>query len=283
MDPNEFDLAKFREDFEQTYEEPEDETPEDENLESEEEELDEAEPEEDEPSDEDSEDLEDEEDSDLEEDEEADELPDFVPPAPKQKKQTKEENAAFAKLRRENEELRQKAEQASIVEQLAAQYGMSVDQFQAEYTRLQEENAAKQQGIPVDILRKMNQQDAALKKIQTESANEKFWGQVDKVKSTYSLEDSEVDAVFRYIGERGLIDPETKLPIIEFDVAYKAANFDKIQERKTKEAHQKRLADKKKRQTTSAKPHNSNASAAPSDDVMTDQQVEERLRAKGYI
>jgi hypothetical protein len=278
---DEFDLAKFREEFEQSYQEPEEtveELPEDEELE-------EAEPiGEDELSDEDSEFEEDSEpeEQELEEVEDDEDEP-YAPPSPEpqKKKQSKEENAAFAEMRRENERLKQ---QSTVVEQLAAQYGMSVEQFEAAYRQQQEEAQAQKQGVPVEFLRQMNSQQAELDRIKKESSEQKFWTQVDSVKQKYGLQDDEINGVFDYIGTNGLYDQNTRLPIVDFEFAYKAANFDKVQERKVKEARQKELAAKKKRQSTSAKPHNSNVSPkATSDEIMSDKEVEDRLRAKGFI
>ena len=123
-----------------------------------------------------------------------------------------------------------------------------------------------------------------LNETKTSAATEKFWSEVDAVKTKYDLTNQEIDQLFNYIGENGLVNLETKLPLVSFEVAYKAANFDNVIERKSKEAKQQALAAKKQRQQKSAKGHtNSNAgNQAPKEDFTLDE-VEAQLRKEGLI
>lgn len=216
----------------------------------------------------------------VEEEEEEPEL-DRDEPFQKKPKQTKEENAAFAELRRQKEEYEK---QARTLEKVAAQYEMTPEQFMEKYEQQQQEQRAQQQGIPVDVLRRMEQMESQLNETKTSAAREKFWNEVDTVKAKYDLTTQEIDKLFNYIGENGLVNLETKLPIVSFEVAYKAANFDNVIERKSKEAKQQALAAKKQRQQKSAKGHtNSNAgNQAPKEDFSLDE-VEAQLRKEGLI
>jgi hypothetical protein len=268
-----FDLDKFQADFEASWEEPDTETESDEEDEEFEDGVDETETTEED-------DFETEEDDETEEDEETDEEDETVHTNTKTK-QSKEENAAFAQLRREKEEL---AAQNKLLEQVAAKYGMTIEQFQKAYQEDLEVEAAAAEKIPVEVYRKLNATEASLAQFKKQAATDKFNLEVEKVKNKFGLEDTEIAAVFDFIGTKGLHDPELGIPTVDFESAYKLANFDNLMNRKTTEAKQKMLADKKKRQKKSAKPHNtnSNVSTATNDDFSVDD-VAKQLRAEGYI
>lgn len=268
---DEFDLDTMRADFEKEWTDAEPDEPEE--IEETDELEDPEEPEED---------LEEEPEEDLEEPEEDLEDPEEEIPSdtPEPKKQSKEENAAFAQLRREKEQL---AEQNKVLEQVASQYGMTVEQFQEAYQQKQEEQTAETQGIPVETFRELNNTKSRLATLEKERANEKFNQSVQEVKDRYGLADQEVTDVFDYIQREGLHNPQLGLPTVPFEHAYKALNFDNMLKRKTTESKQKALADKKKRQRTSAKPHGSNVSTTKEADTFTDEEVFESLRKRGLI
>lgn len=263
-----FDLDTFRKEFEETYE------PEviEEDVETEIEDTTETEVDE----------IEVDESEEVEETEEDENPSDTeLEPDPEPKKQSREENAAFAEMRKQLEAEKKKA---AIAEQVAAQYGMTVEQFEQAYAQQQEEARAQTQGIPVDVLRRLEAAENKLAQTEKQNADEKFWASVTTVKEKYGLQDDEIKNVFDFIGREGLINPVTKLPLVDFDKAYKIANFDKIQERKEKESYQKRLADKKARQQKSAIPP-TNASTAPTSetDEITDDFVMKRLKERGLL
>ena len=223
------------------------------------------------------------EDSETEEEEEPEEETELNRDEPfKQKqKQTKEENAAFAQLRREKEQLEQ---QTKVLEQVAAQYGMTVDQFQQAYQQQQEEARAKEQGVPVDVLRRMEAMERQLNEQKNSSHKEKFWSEVDTVKSKYGLNNDEINKIFDYIGKNGLVNMDTGTPAVPFEFIYKAANHDNILERKVTEEKQKSLAAKKKRQATAAKGHtNSTAGKQTSPEDLSVDDVEKMLRSEGLL
>lgn len=264
------DLDALRASFEQEYQEPETETVEEEVVDDDqmdgEEEI-QPEPEEDtDPS---------------EVVEETDSTPDVEEIVEEQpKKQSREENKAFAEMRRKNQELEK---QARIAEQIAAQYGMTVEQFEKAFQEKQEQERAEKQGIPVEILRRLEAAEQQLQQTQIQAEQDKFWNSVEKVKAQHNLDKDDLEKVYKYIGENGLVNQSTGLPLIDFEQAYKLANFDTLQERKTKEAVQKQLADKKARQQKSAIPHtNANTTSANDEDFSLDD-VEKRLRARNLL
>lgn len=267
---DELDLSSLREQFESEYKEEEtddtEETTEEEteDLTADTEETDDEENTSDEEEDlgaEDDEDLGKHEEDDEDEELDRDEVPDFAKKDEKPK-QSKEENAAFAALRREKEEL---ARQAKVAEQIAAQYGMTVPEFEAALAEQELQKRAEDQKVPVDVLRRLEAAEKRLQETETNSAKEKFWSSVDSVKDKYGLKKEEIDNVFHYIGNEGLVNQATGLPLIDFEKAYKLANHDQLLARKEKESYQKRLADKKKRQQRSAVPHSNNASSTNND------------------
>lgn len=275
----EFDLETFQREFEESYEEPETETDEIESDDVEENDTEEIPEDVEETNDEIPEDTETTEDSDEEEDLNLDRenLPDFA--ETEKKKQTKEENTAFAEMRRQNEALKQ---QASIVEEYAASHNMTVDQYIAAVRQQQEEQQAQEKGVPVEMLRQLNTTQSRLEQIEKQSATEKFYASVDKVKEKFGLDNDEVNNVFSYIGSQGLVNQSTGLPLVDFEFAYKAANFDSIQERTIKQAKQKDLAAKKQRQKKSAVSH-TNASTTSNTDSseMSDEEWAETAKRMG--
>jgi hypothetical protein len=272
-----FDLESFRQDFESNYEEPEEkEEPMEEEVSITETEELEAETDTEEEESEEGDELETEDESEEDNEEEDSEESTYVPPA----KQTKEENAAFAKLRREKEEL---AAQAATLKQVADQYGMSVEEFSKAYQEDLLAKQAKEQNVPVEFFKKFSETEQRLLTIEKQAANDKFNTEVEAVKTKYGLDDAEIGKVYDYIGTQGLHDARLGLPTIPFEAAYKALNFDNMMERKTTEAKQKMLSDKKKRQKSSAKAHtNTNASTQKSDEV-TDEFVFNRLKGLNLI
>lgn len=274
----EFDLDKLEQEFNESWKE-EEETEEvtedtEETEESEESETEDIETE-------DTEETEEIEETDEEEEEEESETLDKDEPFTKKPKQTKEENAAFAEMRKQKEALEQ---QNKTLEMVAAQYGMTVPQFQEAFQKQEEEARAKNQGIPVDVLRRMESMERQLNDQKTSSHKDKFWNEVDTVKAKYNLNDAEVTKIFDYIGQNGLVNIDTGTPAVPFEFLYKAANFDNAIERKTNEAKQQALAAKKKRQTKSAPGHTSNSNAGDQvkDDYTVDE-VEKMLKNEGLL
>jgi len=167
-------------------------------------------------------------------------------------RQPPEVNRAFAEMRRKAKELEVFKD---FVERVAAQSGMTPEQLMQVYEDRVIEQKAKEQNIPVDVYKRLHKLEQENKEIRRQAAIDKFNAQVDSVKTKYGLSDKDLDAVFRFIGENGLVDPATNLPVIDFEIAYKAATYDQMKERSAREAEQKYLAQKKRRQQQSPVPH----------------------------
>lgn len=266
-----FDPYKFRKEFEESYKE-EDEIVDDEEIVEDDEEIIEDDLEEvidDEEVKDDEEEIVDEE---VKQDDEATKT---------KKTQTAEENAAFAEMRRKNEALQR---QAAVVEKAAARYGMTVDQYLAAVEEQEAKERAEKQGVPVDVLRRLESQEAQLGQLTVQQERERYASQITLVKTTHSLSDSDVDKVFAYVGQRGLVDGRTGVPIIPFEDAYKLANLDTITENKVKEAKQNDLAKKKARQKKSAIPHENDGTLSNKDtEEITDEFVLKRLQSRNLL
>jgi hypothetical protein len=263
---DELDLSALRQEFENDYKEPEAEEVESDTEEVETEADDteaEVETEEEQLEDSDTE-------TDLEE--ETEEVEEEQP-----RKQTKEENAAFAEMRRKQQEIEAQLQRRnSVVEKIAAQYGMSVEQFEAAYAEQQMEEAAKKEGMSVEVYKRLDQLEKENSLVKVQAAQDKYLAEVNAVSTQYGLDNAEVEKVYQYIGEQGLYDPNLRTPTISFETAYKIANFDTLLERKTKESKQADLAKKKARQKNSALAP-SNASASPSNDSDYSDEFEKRM------
>lgn len=198
------------------------------------------------------------------------------------KKQTKEDNAAFAQMRKQNEALQR---QAAIVEKAAARNGMTVDQYLQAVADQEEAERAEEQKIPVEVLRRLEAAESQLSHQTVQSAQDKYLAEVRLVTEKLGITDAEADTVFKFIGENGYFNPETKTPIISFEQAYKLANFDTLLERKVKESNQKRLTEKQARQKNTALPH-TNASTTSTEgltDEITDDFVLKRLKERNLL
>lgn len=131
----------------------------------------------------------------------------------------------------------------------------------------------------------MESLEAQVSQQTVQSAQEKYLEDVNRVKSSLGITDKEAESVFKFLGENGYFNPETRTPIIPFEQAYKLVNFDSIMERKVKEENQKRLTEKQARQKNTALPH-TNASATSTtsiEDEISDDFVMKRLKERNLL
>jgi hypothetical protein len=265
MNMPDLDLESFRQEFESSYEEPE--QPEEVETEEESETVEEQ--------------PETVEERPEETQEEEEEQPEEEEPQ-QLKKQSKEENSAFAEMRRQNEALKK---QAAIVEKAAARAGMSVDQYLVAVEEQEAQERAEKQGIPVEVLRRLETSENQLSRLTIQAAQDKYLADVKMTQSKLGFTDQEAEAVFRFLGENGYVNPQTRTPIIPFEQAYKLANFDTLMERKLKEDNQKRLTEKQQRQRNTALPH-TNAGAPPTttiEEEISDNFVMKRLKERNLL
>jgi hypothetical protein len=266
MNMPDLDLESFRQEFESSYEEPE----------QAEEEVVEEEPEtvEEEP--------ETVEEQPEETPEQEEEQPEEEEEPQQPRKQSRAESQAFAEMRKQNEALKR---QAALVEKAAARAGMTVDQYLVAVEEQEAQERAEKQGIPVEVLRRLENSENQLNQITIQAAQEKYLADVKMTQQKLGFTDQEAEAVFKFLGENGYVNPQTRTPIIPFEQAYKLANFDTLMERKLKEDNQKRLAEKQQRQKNTALPHtNAGATSNPTvEEEITDDFVMKRLKERGHI
>lgn len=123
----------------------------------------------------DDEDEEDEdEDDDFEEDEDDEEEIDYE--EPKKRVQTKEENAYYAELRRQKqfEERLQQTNEYRITQMLANQYGITPEEVLAQLEKAQIAREAQQQGVPVHVMERIQQQERQAQYLQDQIQRMEF-------------------------------------------------------------------------------------------------------------
>jgi hypothetical protein len=179
----------------------EDEVPEDEDKEPEESD---EEPEDDEPSDDD---------LDVDEDEE----PSTEDTEPAKKVQSKEENARFARERREREtqaridaeieKVRSESPEFQLAKQLSELYGTTPDVIMAQIKEQQLQDQAKAQNVPVEVLKRQQESDERATKLEKELNQVRFqlWNnniglEKDRLASEFPMLSSEdMDSAVDYI------------------------------------------------------------------------------------
>lgn len=194
-------------------------------------------------------------------------------------KQTPEQNRAFAEMRRKLQE----AEKAKkFLEKVAQESGVSLDQLMQSYEQRRIEAEAQKAGVPVEVYQRLQSLEQSNMELKKQAQLNRFFGQVEIVKQKYDLKDDEVDRTFKYIGSKGLFDPETKVPVIDFEDAYFLANRDTLIQRKAEESRQQMLAEKKKRQQQAAIPHKGvSANTTPQVEEWTDEAIDKQLKKMG--
>lgn len=222
VDPEEeFDLDSFEKEFEEKWEEPEEEV-EEETPEQEEEEEEET-PEEEEES----------------EPEQQEEEPQF---------QNEKQNRAFADMRRQLEEAKK---YQGFLNQIAEQNGMTPDDIMKQYEERQIENQAKETGVPVEFMKRLNSLEQENEISKQREFETRFNTEVSQVVEKHGLKQEDVDKVIDYMAENRL-DP--RVTPVKFEDAYFLANKDTILAKEREQANQEYLSNKKKRQNTSAVP-----------------------------
>lgn len=196
-------------------------------------------------------------------------------------RQSPETNRAFAEMRRK---LREAEKAQKFLEKIAQDSGVTLDQLMEIYEQRRIEQEAQKTGVPVDVYRRLQALEEENRQIKKQSQLDRFFSQVDTVKQKYGLDNEAIDRTFQYIGSKGLFDPDTKVPIIDFEDAYFLANRDDLIKKKAEEARQQMLAEKKRRQQQAAIPHGGNAPSAAAQSVeWTDEEVEKQLAKLGLL
>lgn len=175
------------------------------------------------------------------------------------------QNKAFAELRRQAQENQRFAD---FVQKLAEDSGLKPEDVLARYQERQLEERSKQEGVPVEYLKRQNDTETRLQELESQLVNERLDKQIQDVKQTYNATDEDITKTFEEMFASG-VDPRIT-PNVNFEKFYKAANFDKILESKVNESRQNDLASKKKRQQEAALPNGSSVSQ-PSNELTDDE------------
>lgn len=164
-------------------------------------------------------------------------------------------NAAFAQLRRERDEA---AKQASFLQKLADENGMTVDDIVKRYEDAKLEEEAETKNVPVEVLQRLKQLENENLSMKSQSFNERFNSQVEATMKAYNATEQDLEKTFEYAHQNGLIDV-LKSGTTSFEAVYKMAHMDTLIDNKVNSALQESLSNKKKRQQESSLHHGSGA------------------------
>ena len=150
-------------------------------------------------------------------------------------------NEAFRKLREERDEL---AASDQFLTQLAKQYGLTKDQLMVRFKEDQIKRQAKEQGIPEDQLRKMQEMEQRLQQVEESKQREIFNIKAEALANKYQLNQQGMLKLFQEAAKMG-IDITRNPDLLEF--AYKAVNYENAIDK----GRQKQLETTKQRSKTS--------------------------------
>jgi hypothetical protein len=150
-------------------------------------------------------------------------------------------NEAFKQLRKERDQL---AQSDKFLADLAQQYGLTKEQLMIRFQEDQIKRQAKEQGVPEEQLRKMQQMEKRLQEVEESKQREVFNIKAESLVAKYSLTEKEMTLIFQEAGRMGL-DIIRNPDLLEF--AYRAVNYDNA----VNQGRQKQLETTKKRSKTS--------------------------------
>ena len=150
-------------------------------------------------------------------------------------------NEAFKQLRQERDQL---AQSDKFLTDLAKQYGMTKEQLINRFKEDQIKRQAKEQGVPEDQLRKMQEMEQRLQEVEAAKQREVFNIKAEALVTKYNLGEKEMTKLFQESARLG-IDIISNPDLLEF--AYRAVNYDNA----VNEGRQKQLETTKKRKATS--------------------------------
>jgi hypothetical protein len=162
-------------------------------------------------------------------------------PTPEFHEDIHKRNEAFRRLREERDAL---AQSDKFLTDMAQQYGLTKDQLIEKFQEDQLKKQAKEQGIPEDQLRKMQEMERRLAEVEESKNREVFNIKAGSLATRYGLNDDQMTVLFKEAARMGL-DIIHNPDLLEF--AYKAVNY----ENAVDEGRQKQLETTKKRRATS--------------------------------
>lgn len=246
-----FDLESFQKDFEENWNE---ETPEEETEETEEveETVEETEQE---TVDEEVETVENEQSEETDE-EGSEDLPEG---------DTSKQNQAFAKMRNQ---LKEEQALAGFVRNLADQQGVSPEELMQAYEQRKLEAQAEQEGVPVDVLKRINQLEEENRQTKQQAFSQKLDQEVNSTIQKYGLKQDQIDSVFSFMVNNGYVN-EDQTTNISFEDAYILSNKDNLINQAKEEGRQQYLKEKKNKQQSAA-PNTGNSGGNTSSTNKTD-------------
>lgn len=162
-------------------------------------------------------------------------------PAPEFHEDIHKRNEAFRRLREERDAL---AQSDKFLTDMAQQYGLTKDQLIEKFQEDQLKKQAKEQGIPEDQLRKMQEMERRLAEVEESKNREVFNIKAGSLATRYELNDDQMTVLFKEAARMGL-DVIHNPDLLEF--AYKAVNYENAIDK----GRQKHLETTKKRRATS--------------------------------
>lgn len=197
-------------------------------------------------------------------------------PEPPPSNDTPQDNGRWAEMRRNAEEGRKYQD---FIDGLAKQFGMTPEEYMRQVQQAQTEQKAQEQGIPVDVLNRLNDQEKQLSDLRSQDVLGKFQNGIEKVRSQYDLKETDpsIQETFKWMAQNGHID-EQQMPKMAFEDAYFLANRDSIIQKQVEAATQKSLADKKQRQEAAAVATDGAGTSQPDVDVNVGEDVLEFLK-----
>lgn len=168
-------------------------------------------------------------------------------------------DSSFAQLRRERDAY---AQQTAWMEQLAKDNGMTPDELRQRYEDSRLEQEAETQGIPVEILQRVQTLEQENQSIKEQTWSSNFNSQVSATIEKYNVSDTDLEKTFAYAQERGLVD-SIKAGHIPFEDLHFLAHKDTIVNTQAEKAVQDSLTQKKKRQTEASIPVGTGAPDSP--------------------
>jgi hypothetical protein len=178
-------------------------------------------------------------------------------------------NEAFRKLREERDAL---ATSDKFLEDLAIQYGLTKEQLITRFKEDQIKRQAKEQGIPEDQLRKMQEMETRLAQVEETKAREIFNIKAEALVTKHNLNEQQMMTIFQEAARLGL-DVTRNPDLLEF--AYRAVNYDNA----INEGRQKQLETSKKRRATSTgKTGTQGKEPVRSDEEVWDKEIDALLK-----
>lgn len=153
-------------------------------------------------------------------------------------------NEAFKRLREEKEKLES---EAKVLDELAAQFGITRQELVGKIKDERTAKEAQKQGIPVEQFKVMQQLQQEVNTIKQKAQQDAFNYEAERLVQKYNIPSTQVNDVFAKIGQLG-IDVLANPKLLE--VAYKALNYDVA----LQQGRQAQLQETKKRRETTASP-----------------------------